>query len=182
MPLSDAKCRSAQPGNKLQKSTDGGGLQLWVQPNGARLWRFAYRFRGKQKLLALGVYPTIPLTRARKAREDARRLLAEGHDPAVEKKRQAQARTAAPTFRSIADEYVAKLKREDRSEATLAKTEWLLSFANVILHRFRGRFTLHGAVFVRPGPEFGSRGKNATGVGCRNPPCRRTGHAWPRCG
>ncbi len=130
MPLSDARCRSAQPGNKLQKLTDGGGLQLWVQPNGARLWRLAYRFSGKQKLLALGVYPTIPLTRARQAREDARRLLAEGHDPAVEKRRQAQARTDAPTFRSIADEYVAKLKRENRSEATLAKTEWLLSFAN----------------------------------------------------
>ncbi len=120
-----------QPGTKLQKLTDGGGLQLWVQPNGARLWRFAYRFSGKQKLLALGVYPTIALARARQAREDARRLLADGHDPAVEKKRQAEARADAPTFRGIAGEYLAKLKREDRSEATLAKTEWLLSFANV---------------------------------------------------
>ncbi len=130
MPLSDAKCRSAQPGTKLQKLTDGGGLQLWVQPNGARLWRFAYRFSGKQKLLALGGYPTIALARARQAREDARRLLADGHDPAVEKKRQANARADAPTFRGIAGEYLAKLKRENRSEATLAKTEWLLSFAN----------------------------------------------------
>ena len=51
---------------KLQKLTDGGGLQLSVQPSGARLWRLAYRFGGKQKLLALGVYPTLSLARARR--------------------------------------------------------------------------------------------------------------------
>ena len=130
MPLTDAGCRSAQPGTKLQKLTDGGGLQLWVQPTGARLWRFAYRYSGKQKLLALGIYPTITLARARQVREEAKRLLADGLDPAVEKKRQAQALIDAPTFRGIAEEYVAKLKREDRSEATIAKTEWLLGFAN----------------------------------------------------
>jgi integrase len=130
MPLTDARCRSAQPGSKLQKLTDGDGLQLWLQPTGARLWRLAYRFGGKQKLLALGVYPTVPLARARQAREDARRLLADGLDPAVEKKRQAEARAGAPTFHSIADEYVTKLRRENRSEATIAKIEWLLGFAN----------------------------------------------------
>src|ERR1700710_2892595 len=75
MPLTDASCPSARPGSKLQKLTDGGGLQLWLQPSGARLWRLAYRFDGKQKLLAVGVYPTVPLARARQAREDARRLL-----------------------------------------------------------------------------------------------------------
>jgi integrase len=130
MPLTDARCRSAQPGSKLQKLTDGGGLQLWLQPTGARLWRLAYRFGGKQKLLALGVYPTVPLARARQAREDARRLLADGLDPAVEKKRRAEAQAGAPTFHGIADEYVTKLRRENRSEATIAKIEWLLGFAN----------------------------------------------------
>ncbi len=130
MPLTDARCRSAQPGSKLQKLTDGGGLQLWLQPTGARLWRLAHRFDGNQKLLALGVYPTVPLARARQAREDARRLLADGLDPALEKKRQAQAQADAPTFRGIANEYVAKLRREKRSEATMAKIEWLLGFAN----------------------------------------------------
>ena len=101
-----------------------------LQPTGAKLWRFAYRFGGKQKLLAIGVYPTIPLARARQAREDARRLLADGLDPAVEKKRKAEAQAGAPTFHGVADEYIAKLRRENRSEATIAKTEWLLSFAN----------------------------------------------------
>ena len=94
------------------------------------MWRFAYRFGGKQKLLALGVYPTVTLARARQAREDARNLMADGLDPALEKKRQAEALANVPTFRSIADEYVAKLRRELRSEATIAKTEWLLGFAN----------------------------------------------------
>jgi len=94
------------------------------------LWRFAYRFGGKQKLLALGVYPTVPLARARQAREDARRLLMDGLDPALEKKSQADAEASAPTFRGIADEHVAKLQRENRSGATMAKIEWLLGFAN----------------------------------------------------
>jgi hypothetical protein len=109
MPLTDAKYRSAQPGPRLQKLTDGGGLQLWLQPTGARLWRLAYRFDGKQKLLALGVYPTVSLARAQQAREDARRLLSEGLDPALEKKRQAQAQADAPTFRGVAEEYAAKV-------------------------------------------------------------------------
>ena len=133
MALTDAKCRAAQPEAKLQKLTDGGGLQLWVQPSGARLWRLAYSFGGKQKLLALGVYPTISLARARQAREDAKRLLANGADPTSEKKRRKQKHTDAVTFRAIADEYVTKLKREGRADATIAKTEWLLAFADADL-------------------------------------------------
>ena len=130
MPLTNAKCRAARPCGHLQKLTDGGGLQLWVQPKGATLWRFAYRFGGKQKLLAFGTYPTVSLARARQLREDARRLLADGLDPALEKRRQAEAAASAPRFRTVAEEYVAKLRRENRSSATIAKTEWLLGFAN----------------------------------------------------
>ena len=130
MPLTDMKCRTEQPKVKLHKLTDGGGLQLWVQPGGTRLWRLAYRFESKQKLLALGIYPTVSLARARQAREEARRLLTDGLDPAIEKKRKAQDRAKAPTFRGVAEEYVAKLRREARSGATIAKTEWLLGFAN----------------------------------------------------
>ena len=133
MALTDAKCRAAQPRAKLQKLTDGRGLQLWVQPSGARPWRLAYRFGGKQKLLALGVYPTISLARARQAREDAKRRLADGTDPTLEKKRRKQEQTDAATFRAIADEYVTKLKREGRADATIAKTEWLLAFADADL-------------------------------------------------
>jgi integrase len=70
------------------------------------------------------------LAKARQAREEARRLLADGLDPAIEKRREAQDRAKAPTFRGVAEEYVAKLRREARSAATIAKTEWLLGFAN----------------------------------------------------
>jgi integrase len=101
-----------------------------VQPKGGNLWRLAYRFGGKQKLLAFGIYPTVSLARARQLREDARRLLADGHDPSTEKRRQAEAVANAPTFRAIAEEYVAKLRREGRSAATITKIDWLLSFAN----------------------------------------------------
>jgi integrase len=104
-----------------------------VQPGGARLWRLAYRFGGKQKLLALGVYPKVSLARARQAREDAKRLLAEGADPTLEKKRRKQEHTDAVTFRAIADEYVTKLKREGRADTTIAKTEWLLAFTDADL-------------------------------------------------
>ncbi|MGE5387511.1 MAG: Arm DNA-binding domain-containing protein, partial [Hyphomicrobiales bacterium] len=51
MPLSDLQVRNAKPGEKIIKLSDGGGLQLWVQPDGKKYWRLAYRFDGKQKVL-----------------------------------------------------------------------------------------------------------------------------------
>jgi len=130
MSLTDMKCRNAKPGRALRKLSDGGGLQLWVQPTGARLWRLAYRFGGKQKLLALGVYPTISLADARQGRDDAKQHLAAGVDPSQAKK-QAKAiqGESGDTFRVIAGEYVSKLKQEGRANTTISKIEWLLSFA-----------------------------------------------------
>ncbi|RWD30655.1 MAG: DUF4102 domain-containing protein [Mesorhizobium sp.] len=128
MALSDVKCRNARPASKLVKLTDGGGLQLWVQPTGSRLWRLAYRFGGKQKLLALGSYPLISLAEAREARDTAKRLLLRGIDPTQERKSQ-KADSAKDTFRSIAEEYVDKLKKEERADRTVTKVKWLLDFA-----------------------------------------------------
>lgn len=88
MPLTDTAIRSAKRSDAPFKISDGGGLHLLVQPNGARLWRLAYRFAGKQKTLALGAYPTISLAKAREGREGARKLLAEGVDPSVRKRRE----------------------------------------------------------------------------------------------
>lgn len=127
MPLSDLKCRNARPGPKLRKLSDGGGLQLWVQPTGSRLWRLAYRFGGKQKLLALGIYPIVSLAEARQEREDAKRLLQAGIDPSQQRKEDAQ--RLGDTFRIVAEEYVAKLEQEGRAERTLRKVQWILSFA-----------------------------------------------------
>ena len=86
MALTDVKCRSAKAGSARLKLSDGGGLQLWVQTNGARLWQFAYRFGGKQKQLSFGPYPEVSLLKARGKRDDARRKLRDGIDPAAEKK------------------------------------------------------------------------------------------------
>ena len=109
MSLTDMKCRNAKPGSALRKLSDGGGLQLWVQPTGARLWRLAYRFGGKQKLLALGVYPTMSLADARQGRDDAKQHFAAGVDPSQAKK-QAKAiqGESGDTFRVIAEEFVSK--------------------------------------------------------------------------
>lgn len=130
MPLTDMQCRNARPGQRLKKLSDGGGLQLWIQPTGSRQWRLAYRFGGKQRLLALGPYPLLPLADARKHRDEAKRLLSDGIDPSEAKKEAKRAQAeSGDTFRSIAEEYVSKRTLEGRSQATLTKLEWLLSLA-----------------------------------------------------
>jgi integrase len=131
MPWSDIALRNAKPGPKLQKLSDGGGLQLWIFPDGAKRWRLAYRFGGKQKLLALGVYPHVCLKEARQARDDAKRLLTAGTDPSAKQgpEKSHSALEPVDTFRTIAEELLDKKRREERSAATLEKTGWLFSLA-----------------------------------------------------
>lgn len=110
MPLSDAAIRRAKPSEKPQKLSDGGGLYLLLQPAGARYWRLKYRFGGKEKLLAVGVYPEVSLALARQRRDDARKLLAKGIDPGEHRKAVAAARAelGANTFEVIAREWLGK--------------------------------------------------------------------------
>jgi hypothetical protein len=126
MPLSDAACRAAKQGPKLKKLSDGGGLQLWVQPSGSKLWRLAYRFAGKQKLLALGIYPEVSLAEAREGRDLARKQLRGNIDPSEAKRKARQDQGAGTTFQQVAKEYLAKLKCEQRADATRKKAEWVL--------------------------------------------------------
>ncbi|GHL86582.1 phage integrase family protein [Klebsiella pneumoniae] len=86
MALTDIKVRTAKPTDKQYKLTDGSGMHLLVHPNGSKYWRLQYRFDGKQKMLALGVYPEITLADARARRDEARKLLANGVDPGDKKK------------------------------------------------------------------------------------------------
>ena len=86
MPLSDAALRNAKPKDKPYKLADGDGLYLLIKPDGGRYWRLKYRFAGKEKVLALGVYPEVTLAEAREARDEARRLLKRGTDPSAERK------------------------------------------------------------------------------------------------
>ena len=69
MPLTDAAVRSAKPKDKAYKLSDAAGLHLLVETTGSRLWRQAYRFGGKQKLISLGAYPAVGLADARIARD-----------------------------------------------------------------------------------------------------------------
>lgn len=86
MALTDIKVRTAKPTDKQYKLTDGNGMHLLVHPNGSRYWRLQYRFGGKQKMLALGVYPEVSLADARARRDEARKLLANSIDPGDKRK------------------------------------------------------------------------------------------------
>jgi integrase len=133
MPLSDATVRGTKPTTTPRKLSDGGGLFLLIKPKPAasKLWRLAYRFDGKQKALALGVYPTVSLLQARNGRDEAKKLLARGIDPSVQRKieRKLEKFAAGSSFRAVAEEVIAKLEREGRAHATITKKRWLLDFA-----------------------------------------------------
>jgi integrase len=98
----------------------------------AKRWRLAYRFAGGQKLLAIGVYPATGLAKARKAREEAKRLLASGQDPSLAKKlaKAAKGTASSNTFDAIAAELLEKKRRERKAERTIVKFEWLISLAH----------------------------------------------------
>lgn len=112
MKLTDTKCRNTKPTEKTQKLFDGRGLFLEVRKNGSRYWRMKYRYLGKEKLLALGVYPEISLNEARNRCLDARKLLDNNIDPSLhkqEQKLQAQ-QSAENNFEAIAREWHTNIK------------------------------------------------------------------------
>lgn len=109
--LKDSQIRALKPTGKVQKISDGGGLYLHVTEKGSKLWRMAYSFEGKQKLLSLGAYPEVSLLDARRRRDEAKQQLANGIDPSAEKKRikleaRQTAEAASRTFRVVAAEFV----------------------------------------------------------------------------
>ena len=110
MPLTDITARNAKPTDKVQKLSDAGGLYLMVHPNGSKYWRLKYRFLGKEKVLAIGIYPQISLADARSRRDDAKKLLANIQDPSeVKQSLKAEAKLeSANTFESVARECLGK--------------------------------------------------------------------------
>lgn len=114
MALTAIQIKSAKATDKPQKMSDGGGLYLLVQPNGAKYWRLAYRFAGKQKTLAVGVYPVVSLLDARERREAARKVLANGADPSAVKKTQKAAVVALAenSFEIVAREWLSKFSKD----------------------------------------------------------------------
>jgi len=129
--LTAVAIRNAKPGAKPVRLFDGGGLYLEVMPTDSRYWRMKYRFAGKEKRLAFGVYPEVSLAEARTKRDAARLALREGRDPGLEKKvaRRTARLSAATTFEAVAREWLASQRRKV-TPATYAKAERVLE-ANV---------------------------------------------------
>ena len=126
MKLNDMAARKAKPRAKPYKMADGGGMYLEVMPNGSKYWRLKYRFGGKEKRLAMGVYPDVPLSLARERRETARKLLANEVDPGVVKQqsKSASKENASNSFEAIAREWFAKFS-----------PQWAPSHADKIIRR-----------------------------------------------
>ncbi|VTP64293.1 Putative prophage CPS-53 integrase [Leclercia adecarboxylata] len=128
MKLNARHVDTAKPKDKPYKLADGGGLYLLVNPNGARYWRLKYRVSGKEKLLALGVYPDVTLADARAKRDEAKRGIAGGIDPNKAKREEKASREAQVnnTFLDIATEWhSSKLKK------------WSPGYASDIMEAFK---------------------------------------------
>lgn len=127
MALTDTFIRQAKPSKPTgDKHFDGGGMCLLVKPAG-KYWRMEYRFLGKRKTLALGVYPAVSLASARKRRDEVQQMLAEGIDPAQAKRDTKQAKVAATaqTFEAVARQWLKKMA-PTRSVSTQDKVQgWL---------------------------------------------------------
>lgn len=139
MSLTDTACKNAKPRAKSYKMADGNGMYLEVMPNGSRYWRLKYRVGGKEKRLALGVYPEVTLAEARDKRADARKLLASGIDPSAAKTehKYLTAQNTANTFEAVSREW---------HEHNLEK--WTPDYATEILHRLE--MDIFGVIGKRP--------------------------------
>ncbi len=128
MKLNARQVETAKPKDKPYKMADGGGLYLLVNPNGSRYWRLKYRVAGKEKLLALGVYPEVSLSDARARRDEAKRGIAGGIDPGKAKQEEKLAREAQVknTFQEIAIEW-----------HTSKAKKWSEGYASDIMEAFK---------------------------------------------
>jgi integrase len=105
--LTEVAIRALKPTEKPYKRGDEKGLYMLVSPTGAKLWRWKYRLRGKEQLLSFGAHPEVSLKEARDLRDDARRKLRAGEDPAAQK-RAARGGVTGETFKEVAAEWLGK--------------------------------------------------------------------------
>lgn len=110
--LTDLVLKNAKPGTATRRMSDGGGLFLEIRANGSRYWRLAYRYNGKQKLLAIGVYPTISAPIAREKARIAREHLQAGRDPGIIHRINKETNDTDGTFKAVALEWLEKFKHE----------------------------------------------------------------------
>ena len=116
MALTDVKIRAAKPAAKAYRLPDSGGLYLLIAPSGGKLWRWNYRFGGKQKTMPLGKYPDVTLADARIAHQAARSELSKRNDPMAQRKADKDAAKA----KAIQEQAKAEEASDERSFKTVA--------------------------------------------------------------
>jgi integrase len=123
MPLSDRQIKAAKPRDKVYRLSDERSLYLEITPAGGKYWRMKYRIHGKEKRLAIGVYPDVSLAEARAQRDNARKLLTQGIDPSTEKKARKQSgrEAAENSFEVVAREWFS-VRMTDMSDGHQKRT------------------------------------------------------------
>lgn len=141
MALTDPAIKAAKPTEKAYKLADEKGLFLLIHPNGSRYWRMKYRIDGKEKMLALGVYPEISLKQARSDRDEARQLIANGIDPAELRKEQKQARIEEQEAQAEAEKITALIKSGEALPGSFeeAGNEWAAMYLADKSEKYRNK-------------------------------------------
>ncbi|TNF67271.1 MAG: DUF4102 domain-containing protein [Gammaproteobacteria bacterium] len=122
MPLNTAKILALKPKEKDYKAFDANGLFMIVKKNGARWWRFKYRYCGKEQTLSLGIYPDVSLKDARIKRDEYRKMLIDGVNPAETRKKMKEDIQGENLFETIALEW-----------HQMKKDQWSLKYAEIVL-------------------------------------------------
>ncbi|HEX5092549.1 MAG TPA: integrase arm-type DNA-binding domain-containing protein [Burkholderiales bacterium] len=125
MPLTDTRIRAAKPLDKPYKITDGGGLHLEVRTNGKKLWRYRFRLNGRENVFAIGDYPNKLLVTARAERDEARKLVKQGINPAHDRRlrRLKTSHAAKQTFEAVAKEW---------AEEHASERNWSKSYSDTV--------------------------------------------------
>jgi hypothetical protein len=162
MALTDIEIRGARAAEKSYRMKDDFGLYLDVRPTGKKVWRMRYWMKGKENIFTFGEYPLISLKEARMKRDEARKMIAGGVDPAINRDME-KTQTDAPVFADIALEFLEKKQKESSSEKSRYAMEmrirkYILPFlGNIhpdeitaplilsVLRRLEGRGTLETA-------------------------------------
>ncbi len=184
MALTIIAIANAKPKDKPYVLNDGRGLNLEISPKGGKWWRLRYTFGGKPNRISLGTFPEISLTQARERREDARKLIAQGVDPATVRKDEKLAQAGNGfTFESVARDWFQKQKGKwtDTYAANLFRILELNAFPWLgerpikdidapellrVLRRIEERGALEVAKRVRQNAGAIFRYGIATGAGC----------------
>jgi integrase len=185
MALTENRLRTLKPKDKSYKVADHRGLYIEVTPSGGKLWRFRYRIGNVEKKLAIGPYPEINLKQARNAADAARHSVAEGGDPAFEKRKKKirDEFLSAQTFEAVAREYIEQMMvKNGLAQATLVKANYFLeqltpSIGNRPIH------DIEPFEVLAPLKRLEATGKHETAKKCRSFAGRvfRYGVATTRC-